>query len=335
MNNKSKRRTSIKQQLGDIIVLHHHFSFLTQSSTCSYLHSSLTMSFHSISLLLTIIQLTVTNSQSTLCRTSCGSIPIQYPFSIDDGCGSPYYRYILSCSISSDHSHNLQLRTPSGIYLVHNVSYIDPHIVVTDPFMWNCEDGESYRPTRPFSLDTSMRFKLSPQNQYLFFNCSEEKVIVKPKPGFCERFPEHCDSSCDSASYLCRHLPMCSFAMRGSSCCSYYPKATESLRLMLMYCSSYASVYWRNVGAPQPYDQVPEYGIRVDFDVPVTTRCLQCQDQSKGRGGTCGFDTQTQSFLCLCKEGNFTTHCNGMSQTSITPIIGVIILLVLSTTHIH
>ncbi|WJX96910.1 hypothetical protein P8452_78046 [Trifolium repens] len=266
-----------------------------------------------ISLLLIIIQLihsfstlTITKSQSTLCRTSCGSIPIQYPFSIDDGCGSPYYRYILSCS----DSQKLELRTPSGRYPIHNVSYTDPHIVVTDPFMWNCEDGENYRPTRPFSLDTSTRFKLSPQNQYLFFNCSEENVIVKPKPMFCQQFPEHCDSSCDSASYLCRHLPVCSFAMSGSSCCSYVPKAIESLRLMLMYCSSYVSVYWRNVGAPQPYDQVPEYGIRVDFDVPVTNRCLQCQDQSKGSGGTCGFDTQTQNFMCLCKEGNFTTHCN-------------------------
>ncbi|XP_004507668.1 wall-associated receptor kinase 2 [Cicer arietinum] len=276
------------------------------------LWSLMMMAFHvkQKPIFLIIIQLinsfsTITNSQSTLCRTSCGSIPIQYPFGIDDGCGSPYYRYILACS----DSQKLELRTPSGRYLVHNITYYDPHIVVTDPFMWNCQDGDNYRPTRPFSLDTSKRFKLSAQNEYLFFNCSEDKVIVKPKPIFCEHFPERCDSSCDSASYLCRHLPVCSFAMSGSSCCSYYPKATESLRLMLQYCTSYTSVYWRNVGAPQPYDQLPEYGIRIDFDVPVTTRCLQCQDQSKSGGGTCGFDTQTQSFLCLCKEGNFTTHC--------------------------
>lgn len=82
---------------------------------------------------------------------------------------------------------------------------------------------------------------------------------------------------------------------------------------MLKYCASYASVYWKNVGAPMPYDQVPEYGIRVDFDIPVTTRCLQCQDPLKG-GGTCGFDTQNQSFICLCKDGNSTTHCKGTSK---------------------
>lgn len=259
-----------------------------------------------ILLLLVIIQL-IDLTFSTLCRTSCGDIPIQYPFGIEDGCGSPYYRYILTCSSDSE---KLELRTPSGRYKVHSINYDDPHILVTDPFMWRCEDGENYRPTTtPFSLDTSTRFKLSPQNEYIFFNCSEENVIVKPKPMFCE----HCDSTCDSASYLCRHLPGCSlFASSSFSCCSYYPKATESLRLMLEYCTSYTSVYWRNVGAPQPYDQVPQYGIRVDFDIPVTNRCLQCQDLSKDGGGTCGFDTESQSFICLCKEGNFTTYCKGV-----------------------
>lgn len=250
-------------------------------------------------------------AQASLCRTTCGDIPINYPFGIDDGCGSPYYRHMLACS----ELDKLELRTPSGRYPVRSISYSDPHVLVTDPFMWNCQDGDNFRPTRPFSLDTSTHFSLSPQNDYLFFNCSEDSVIVEPKTIFCERFPERCDSSCDSASYLCRHLPECASALRGgSSCCSYYPKATESLRLMLKYCASYTSVHWRSVGtsSASPYNNlVPEYGIRVDFDVPVTTSCLQCQDPSKG-SGTCGFDTQTQSFLCLCKEGNATSYCKGI-----------------------
>ncbi|XP_038712624.1 uncharacterized protein LOC120006612 isoform X2 [Tripterygium wilfordii] len=264
-------------------------------------------SFCSIAILHTIlflISFTALAAEASLCRTSCGTIPIHYPFGVDDGCGSPYYRHILACS----NSGNLELRTPSGRYPVRSISYSDPHIVVTDPFMWNCQDGNDFRATRPFSLDTSTHLTLSSQNDYLFVNCSEDNVIVEPKPIFCERFPDRCDSSCDSSSYLCRHLPECASALSTSSCCSYFPKATESMRLMLKYCSSYTSVYWKSNGENSPYGQVPEYGIRVDFDIPVTTHCLQCQDMTKG-GGTCGFDTQTQSFLCLCGDRNLTTYC--------------------------
>ncbi|KAK4752610.1 hypothetical protein SAY87_021408 [Trapa incisa] len=248
-------------------------------------------------------------SQNPRCRTACGSIPINYPFGIDDGCGSPYYRHLLLCRESG----TLELWTPSGRYPVRNISYSDPHIILTDPFMWNCQDMDDFRPTRAFSLDTSVRLSLSPQNEYLFFNCSDSDVIVEPKPIFCERFPDKCDSSCDSASYLCRHLPECASALRESSCCAYYPKVTESLRMMLKHCSSYTSVYWRNLGMSQ-YDQVAEYGIRVDFDIPVTTLCLQCQEPLKG-GGTCGFDTQTENFLCLCDEKNVTSYCKDRSTS--------------------
>ncbi|KAA8520124.1 hypothetical protein F0562_014380 [Nyssa sinensis] len=215
-----------------------------------------------ILLLISILPfLTLTSAETSHCRTSCGDIPINYPFGIDDGCGSPYYRHILVCSGLG----HLELRTPSGRYPIRSISYSDPHILVTDPFMWNCLDGNNFRPTRPFSVDTSTHFSLSSQNDYLFFNCSEDQ-----------------------------------------------------------YCASYTSVFWRNVDANPPGDQVPEYGIRVDFEIPVTTRCLQCQDTAKG-GGTCGFDTETQNFLCLCKEGNVTTYCKDPNFSPHGKRIGVIV----------
>ncbi|GAB2301066.1 hypothetical protein Dimus_035102 [Dionaea muscipula] len=245
------------------------------------------------------------SAQSTVCRTSCGGIPIKYPFGIDDGCGHPSYRRLLVCT----EINTLELWTPSGRYLVQSITYTDPHMVVLDPSMWSCHDGPYFRPTRaPFSLDTSTPLRLSHQNEYLFFNCSEDHVLIGPRSIYCDRFPERCDSTCDSASYLCRHIPNCGSALKGGTCCSYFPKATTSLRLILEYCGSYASIYWRKVSAAPPLDQVAEYGIRVDFEIPITMRCLMCGEPAKG-GGTCGFDTTTEEFLCLCEQANVTTYC--------------------------
>ncbi|XP_072965254.1 uncharacterized protein [Typha angustifolia] len=276
-------------------------------------------------LLLLLSAITSCSSQSSLCRTSCGGIPIKYPLSIDDGCGSPYYRNMLTCSPSSGFLH---LRTPSGTYPVISVDYADPHLVVADPSMWRCHSSRTTRVSNPFSLDTSTRFSLSTKNDYLFFNCDRDEVIVEPKPSFCERFPDRCDAACDTAGYLCRNLPECpdKLAEMNVTCCSYYPKASESLRVMLQHCESYTSVYWKTVGANlPPYDQVPEYGVRVDFEIPVTTRCLECKDSARG-GGTCGFHTESMGFLCLCQDGNVTTYCSdgGSSrhQTSAAVIAG-------------
>lgn len=277
------------------------------------------MEFPKISYLLILIIIITSSSlplmscQSSLCRTSCGGIPINYPLSIDDGCGSPYYRRILVCS---EPANVLELWTPSGRYPVKSISYTDPHILISDPLMWACHDGDRFRPTRALSMDTSIHFSVSSQNEYLFFNCSPDRVLMEPRPMFCERFPERCDSTCDPSSYLCRHLPQCApNALKDSSCCSYYPKATESLRMMLKHCATYTSIYWKNVGGigtTKPYDQVPEYGVRVDFEIPVTSRCLRCQDRAKG-GGTCGFETTNQGFLCLCDHGNATSYCKDHS----------------------
>ncbi|GAB2231597.1 hypothetical protein Droror1_Dr00010606 [Drosera rotundifolia] len=244
------------------------------------------------------------SSQSSLCRGKCGGITINYPFGIDDGCGHRYYRRLLICT----DLETLELRTPSGRYPVQSISYTDPHIVVSDPYIWGCQDGPNFRPTKPFSLDPSTHLTLSRKNEYLFLNCSQDHVLMGPRAVYCDRFPDQCDSWCDSSSYLCRNLPECSSVLEGVTCCSYFPKAIVSLRLMLEYCASYTSIHWKEVDTTQPLNRVAEYGIRVDFEIPVTMKCLMCDDLAKG-GGKCGFDARTEEFLCLCEQGNATTFC--------------------------
>ncbi|CAA7397720.1 unnamed protein product [Spirodela intermedia] len=233
-------------------------------------------------------------AQASVCRTDCGGIQIRYPFGID-GCGNLFYRNLLLCDDSTS---------------VRGINYYDSHLIISDPSMWSCNEVDGYgtavfnSPQRPpFSLDASTRLALSPRNNYLFFNCSHEAVIFQPKNPECPRAAGR--------------------ALSAASCCSYYPKALESLRLMLRFCTTYTSIYWRTVGLNfPPYDQVPEYGIRIDFQIPLTTGCLQCQDAER-RGGTCGFNTANKDFLCLCREGNATTNCAVMTGGSVVGIVSV------------
>ncbi|KAL6592617.1 hypothetical protein ACP70R_049295 [Stipagrostis hirtigluma subsp. patula] len=304
---------------------------LLHSSTCSPMGE---IHLH-LSLLAILVIVTAVPPRAAVagvpCRDSCGGIPIRYPLGIDDGCGSPYYRNMLTCADNT----TLRLRTPSGTYPVVAADYSDPHLVVTDPSMWTCDRPFTGVHGAPFSLDTSTRFSLSPKNDYLFFDCDESRVRVSPRPASCDRYPDRCDSACDSAAYLCRNLPGC--GGRGApdeesnmSCCAYRPRAAESLRTMLRHCEAYTSVYWRAVGEKfPPYDQVPEYGVRVDFEIPVTTRCLQCQDTRRGAGGTCGFDPATRDFVCICGDGrNSSTDCAGRgsrSQASATVVAASVV----------
>lgn len=270
-------------------------------------------------IVVTTVLLPSTVAGGGLCRESCGDIPVRYPLGIDDGCGSPFFRNMLTCVVGVGGDDNatatLHLRTPSGTYPVTGADYSDPHLVVTDPSMWTCArpftGAAVHASSAPFSLDTSTRFSLSPRNEHLFFDCDEPRVVVAPRPAICDRYPDRCDSACDSAAYLCRNLPGCR-ASSNLTCCAYRPRAAESLRAMLRHCEAYTSVYWRAAGDKfPPYDQVPAYGVHVDFEVPVTTRCLQCQDRRRAGGGTCGFDPADRDFVCICDDGrrNSTTDC--------------------------
>ncbi|KAH0460834.1 hypothetical protein IEQ34_008409 [Dendrobium chrysotoxum] len=264
-------------------------------------------------LLLSTISFSISSSSTTSCRSSCGLLPIHYPLSIDDGCGSPLYRHLLSCnaSLSNNSRPILLLRTPSGSYPIISLSYSnqDSHLIISDPSMWTCK-ALSPVPQAPFSLDTSTRFSLSSKNSFLFLNCSPDTVIIERRPALCDKFPERCGSSCDSDAYLCQNFPGCPnlIAESSTTCCSYFPTAVESVRKMLRHCMGYVGLYWRVKGSGDggDGDEVAEFGIRVDFEIPVMAKCRNCVEKGNG---TCGFDTVTGNFLCLCGGENSTTSC--------------------------
>uniref|UniRef100_A0A0D6R3I2 Wall-associated receptor kinase galacturonan-binding domain-containing protein n=1 Tax=Araucaria cunninghamii TaxID=56994 RepID=A0A0D6R3I2_ARACU len=243
-------------------------------------------------------------AQSSLCRTSCAGLSIQYPFGIDDGCGSVDYRSLLVCTNDT----LLELRTPTGRYPVKNISYDEPHIIISDPSMWSCKAGAKLPQSQSFSLDVSRKFSLSNLNTFLYFKCNESSVLVQPQLRYCESQPRRCETLCDTNNYLCNNLPGCPKALSGASCCSYYPRTSDSLRLMIENCESYTSVYWEISNVSGAYTQLPAYGIRLNYEIPIITHCLNCQDDGRG-GGTCGYDTQFGNFTCLCRNKNVTTYC--------------------------
>eukprot|EP00252_Welwitschia_mirabilis_P021378 TRINITY_DN5473_c0_g1_i1.p1 TRINITY_DN5473_c0_g1~~TRINITY_DN5473_c0_g1_i1.p1 ORF type:complete len:350 (-),score=27.27 TRINITY_DN5473_c0_g1_i1:466-1515(-) len=245
-------------------------------------------------------------SQSRLCRRSCGDLQIKYPFGIDDGCGTVEYRSRLVCT----REKKLQLRTPTGTYQVKNISYErGPHMIISDSSMWSCSAGGSLPESQIFRLDASTKFSISVLNNFLFFNCNESFVMVQTQPTYCQSQPTRCASICDNGNRLCLNLPACPRSLPAHvSCCSYFPRTSDSIRLMLQYCKSYTSIFWDISQASGTTYGVPSYGIRLNFEVPVTSRCRQCQDKRLG-GGTCGFETDSGNFTCLCSGGNSSTFC--------------------------
>ena len=53
---------------------------------------------HALAILVIVAMVVPPTVAGELCRRSCGNIPVRYPLGIDDGCGSPYYRNMLTCA---------------------------------------------------------------------------------------------------------------------------------------------------------------------------------------------------------------------------------------------
>ncbi|KAH9292323.1 hypothetical protein KI387_016939, partial [Taxus chinensis] len=237
----------------------------------------------------------------SLCRRRCGDLGIEYPFGIDDGCGSLEYRSLFVCS---NNNTQLELRTPTGRYVVANISYDphDPHVIISDPSMWTCGSQLPLSHShQTFSLDTSKKFFISNTNTFLYFNCNRSSVLLQPQS------ESESESVCDTNNYLCKKLGDCLTRTQHASCCSYYPRTSDSLRFMVENCESYTAMY-SNVG--------PAFGIRLNYEIPITanTHCLSCR---RG-GGSCGYHTQFSNFLCLCDHNNLTasSSCSALDHHS-------------------
>lgn len=233
------------------------------------------------------------------CHTTCGTIPVKYPFGTGFGCGHPSFSRYIKCNFGT-----LEYTTTTGTYTITSIDYPTNTLIVNDPFMSNCSEMQnsgSFTLTSPFTL--------AKENIFVLLGCSTTSPLFDSTQDFCDT---------GSGSRVCRGLYSCKGVMGIglpqnapiSTCCVYdYPTGLGlgySLDLPKLQCSSYASVYeFGDEADPMKW----KFGVSLLYnDTYYSDSCKGCE----GSGGVCGFDILDESFACVCRNGvNTTTNCYG------------------------
>ncbi|XP_074383068.1 uncharacterized protein LOC141724728 [Apium graveolens] len=260
------------------------------------------------------------------CRATCNNnIPINYPFGIDDGCGSPSYRKMLNCS-----ANDLFFLTPSGNYKVQSIDYAKKTLTVYDPAMSTCS---ILQPHHDFIMSDiqSVIMPPSPDTIFALLNCSIDSPILNHYKSLCFNFSGH---SCDELYGGCTSFRLFHMAINSTMppCCFTGYDTVKYMSMNILDCTHYTTVYnTDNLKGVAPVDWV--YGMKLSYSLPETG-CERCGKS----GGTCGFDVETQGMLCLCSgNSNATRECasasgsladsTGASQRS-SPILQALYILV-------
>ncbi|ESQ48193.1 hypothetical protein EUTSA_v10021189mg [Eutrema salsugineum] len=246
---------------------------------------------------LTFPPLTASGATSS-CRTFCGNIPINYPFGIDEGCGSPQFKGMLNCST------DLFFITPSGGYKVQRIDYQKNKMVVFDPAMSTCS---ILQPHHDFKLSDIQNAVVRPSYDTVFalLNCSTNSPVFNRYRNLCFNASGHsCDelySSCTSFRIFNTTSPSGNSTVHTTPYCCF--TSYDTVRVMSMNildCSHYTTVI--DGGNMRDATTTPldwSYGIELSYSVPE----IGC-DRCRKSGGICGFDAETEIFLCQCPASN-------------------------------
>lgn len=229
------------------------------------------------------------------CRSFCNSIPINYPFGIDDGCGSPQFRHMFNCST------DLFFQTPSGNYKVQSIDYAKKNVVIFDPAMSTCS---ILQPHHDFVMSDIQSAIIPPSSDTIFvlMNCSLDSPVLNHYKSLCFNFAGH---SCDELYGACTSFRLFHLLSNSSPpCCFTGYNTVKYMSMNILDCTHYTSVYnTDNLKGVGPLDWL--YGMKLSYSIP-DTGCERC----KQSGGTCGFDVETEGLVCICSASlNATREC--------------------------
>ncbi|PIN23269.1 hypothetical protein CDL12_04035 [Handroanthus impetiginosus] len=235
---------------------------------------------------------------ASLCRNYCNNIPINYPFGIDDGCGAPQFRRMLNCSAT-----DLFFLTPSGSYKVQTIDYNKKTVVLFDPSMSTCSILQPHHDFVMTDIQSAI-IPPSPDTVFVLMNCSIDSPVLNHYRSLCFNFSGH---SCDELYASCTSFKLFHILSNTTPPCCFTTYGTVKFMSMnILDCTHYTSVY--NVDALKgvgPLDWL--YGIKLSYSLP-DLGCVRCAKS----GGTCGFDVETEAFVCICSPtNNATRDCGG------------------------
>ncbi|MCO5569842.1 hypothetical protein L7F22_023556 [Adiantum nelumboides] len=258
-------------------------------------------SSHSSMFLLIIIALLLLPSISWAwtCESSCGGIPLSYPFGSGWNCGSPSFQPYVNCT------HNkLLFYTPTGTYSVQSIDYINDVMIVVDLQMSNCN---AMGLSGAFGLPIGAPFAFASFNTIALIGCSSTSSLYSKQT---------CDASqhqvCDSL-YGCQGIKQIGIQPNSlsSSCCvlssSMLATPPYEIDLPLLQCTTYTSVY--HMGSMQNPQMSWLYGIALKFNAgsPPTPQsagngdhptCYVCQE-AQGLGSPELFASVSQARSLL------------------------------------
>ncbi|KAF6157436.1 hypothetical protein GIB67_004374 [Kingdonia uniflora] len=265
-----------------------------------------------------IIVLLVINERASArghstCRSFCGNLTVDYPFTVQSGCGHPGFRDLLFCI-----NDVLMFHISSGSYRVLEIDYAYQALTLHDPDMSTCNKIVRGRKGNGFVIDLwrSSYFKPVPDNVFMLIGCSTQSPLYQGFPG--QHLPCRnvsgmgCEEYYDCPAWDLGRTSMSEvYGASPPECCSVTYNAIHAINLSRLECEGYSSAYSLaplHLSSPKDWS----YGIRVTYSVPGDWAfCRSCE----ATGGTCGYDDVGARDLCLCNGWNSTTNCDSGRHT--------------------